>query len=232
MKPGDALGATGAGYTPPLPNSILTGLFMITRGAEALQSQASGLKNFKGTAIHDGWSPDFNFEPARPVLGDAPVRRERAGLTEKGSLWAEQMHEFLLDLYNRPPPIVAAAEVRQHYHIILTPAALEEPPPQAGKRGKPKQSTGRNGLNRLKTYEEGVLALALEAGVPFTTNPAERDLRLAKVKQPVSGGFRTTSGADVSARLPGVVSTVRPPGLKVFDTRDDWLARCGQLRGR
>jgi transposase len=186
------------------------------RGAEALASEASVLKDFTGTAVHDCWSPYFNFEDARHVLCGAHLLRELNSLVENGSLWAEDMHGLLLALHNMPRPIVAAEEVRKHYHLILAQADLEEPPPQPGKRGKPKQSKGRNLLNRLREHEDGVLAFALEPGVPFTNNQAERDLRPAKVKQKVSGCFRTKPGARVYARLQAAISTFRKQGMNVF----------------
>jgi transposase len=100
--------------------------------------------------------------------------------------------------------------------LILNQADREEPPPQRAKRGKPKQSKGRNLLNHLRTHETGVLAFALEPGIPFTNNQAERDLRPAKVKQKVSGCFRTKAGAQVYARLQAAISTFRKQGLNVF----------------
>lgn len=186
------------------------------RGAAALESEASILKNFTGNAVHDCWSPYFRFDGMRHVLCGAHLLRELAGLMEKGSLWAEEMREFLLDLYKMPHPIAAADEVRNHYHVILAHADAEEPPPQPGRCGKAKHSVGRNLLNRLKKHEEGVLAFALEEDVPFTNNQAERDLRPAKVKQKVSGCFRTENGAQVYARLQAVVSTFRKQGMQVF----------------
>ncbi|MCB1821637.1 MAG: transposase, partial [Candidatus Competibacteraceae bacterium] len=60
---------------------------------------------------------------------------------------------------------------------------------------------GYNHLDRLRTHQDGVLAFALDAGVPFTNNQLERDLRPAKVKLKVSGSFRTVAGAGVYARL-------------------------------
>jgi transposase len=179
------------------------------------------LKDFKGTAVHDCWSPYFNFEDARHVLCGAHLLRELAGLTENGSLWAGDMHEFLLYLYKIPRPIVAVEEVRKHYHIILAQAELKESLPQQGKRGKPKQSPGRNLLNLLRKHEDGVLSFALEPDIPFTNNQAERDLRPAKVKQKVSGCFRTKAGARAYARLQAVVSTFRKQGLNVFATLRD-----------
>jgi hypothetical protein len=66
---------------------------------------------------------------------------------------------------------------------------------------------------------------AFEVGVPFTNNQAERDLRGAKVKQKVSGCFRTEQGARVYARLQAAISTFRKQGLNVFATLRDLFAR-------
>jgi len=71
---------------------------------------------------------------------------------------------------------------------------------------------------RLKEHEEAVLAFALVEGVPFTNNQAERDLRPAKVKQKVSGCFRTGHGAGVYARVQAVMATCRKQGRNVFLT--------------
>jgi transposase len=196
------------------------------RGGEALTSEPSVLKDFTGTAVHDGWLPYFNFGDARHILCGAQVLRELTAREENGSLWAQEMREFRLDLYKMPRPLLAPEQVRQHYHIILARAEFEEPPPQPGKRGKPKQSPGRNRLNRLRQHEDGVLAFALESGVPFTNNQAERDLRPAKVKQKISGCFRTKAGARRYARLQATVSTFRKQGLNVFVTLRDLLAHC------
>lgn len=197
------------------------------RGIEALKSEASVLKAFKGTVVHDCWSPYFHFDAARHVLCGAHLLRELNNLMEQGTLWAGELHEFLLDLYRMPHSIATAAEeVQKHYHLILSQAEREEPPPQPGKRGKPKQSTGRNLLNRLKKHQDGVLAFALDPKVPFTNNQAERDLRPAKVKQKVSGCFRTLTGAEVYARLQAMISTFRKQELNVFiGLRDLFLMR-------
>ena len=68
----------------------------------------------------------------------------------------------------------------------------------------------------MRTHQDGVLAFALEAGVPFTNNQAERDLRPSKVKLKVSGGFRTVEGAQIYARIQAVISTFRKQGQGVF----------------
>ena len=196
------------------------------RGKNALESESSILKDFKGIAVHDCWSPYFKFDGMRHTLCGAHLLRELNNLVENDSLWANEMHQFLLDLYKTPYPSSANEQIRQHYHIILAQAEIEEPPPKPGKRGRPKQSVGRNLLNRLKKYEVGVLAFAFETDVPFTNNQAERDLRGAKVKQKVSGCFRTQSGAHTYARLQAVVLTVRKQGLNVLISLRNLFSRC------
>lgn len=86
-----------------------------------------------------------------------------------------------------------------------------------GRTGRDKRSKGRNLLDRLVLHQETVLAFAFELGVPFTNNQAERDLHGVKVKQRVSGCFRTESGAGVYARIAGLVSTMRKNGRDVVD---------------
>jgi transposase len=111
----------------------------------------------------------------------------------------------------------AVEEKRQKYHDILAKAEAEEPSPKpkTGK-GRPKSTSGRNLLRRLKEHEDAVLAFAWVEGVPFTNNQAERDLRPAKVKQKMSGCFRTQQGAKVYAHLQAVISTCRKQGRNVY----------------
>lgn len=186
------------------------------RGQAALTSPVSVLKDFTGTAVHDCWAPYFKFTDARHVLCGAHLLRELHGLKEDGSLWAAAMHNCLLDLYKMPRPIAAVDAVQKPYQTILEQADREEPPPRPSPRGKPQQTPGRNLLDRLRTHQDGVLAFALEAGVPFTNNQAERDLRPSKVKLKVSGGFRTVEGAQIYARIQAVISTFRKQGQGVF----------------
>ena len=120
------------------------------RGAAALESESSLLKDFTGTAAHDCWSPYFRFDNARHILCGAHLLRELAGIKEDGSLWAEEMREFLIDLYKMPHPVVTADEVRKHFRVILTHADEEEPLAMPGRRGKPKRSPGRNLLASAK----------------------------------------------------------------------------------
>lgn len=189
------------------------------RGGKALNSPDAVLPHLRGHVIHDCLAAYFKFTQVQHGLCNAHLLRELNGLMEQASLWAKTMHTFLLDLYTQPRPLSpeAAATARQRYQHILTQAEAEEPPPQppTGK-GRPKNTPGRNLLRRLTQHQEAVLAFAVVAGVPFTNNQAERDLRPAKIKQKVSGCFRTTSGAKVYARLQALISTARKQERNVF----------------
>jgi len=183
------------------------------RGKAALDSAQSALSEFANWLVHDCWGSYFTLAKARHSLCGAHLVRELQALLEQGSQWATLMQTYLLDLYKqtRQGPLEASQHQQwlTRYQTICQQGFLEEPPPEAGRRGRPKQSKGRNLLDRLVAHQKGVLAFGFEQGVPFTNNQAERDLRPAKVKQKVSNCFRTEAGAAHYARIAGFVSTMR-----------------------
>ncbi|MGB3795363.1 MAG: IS66 family transposase, partial [Alteraurantiacibacter sp.] len=201
------------------------------RGRVALESAASVLKDFTGIAVHDCWSSYFKFIQCRHALCGAHLLRELSALIDNGSTWATLMHAYLLGLYRQPRPLAEAerADWLRRYQTILFEAELEEPPPKQGKRGRPKCSLGRALLHRLRTHQQAVLTFAFEADVPFTNNQAERDVRPAKVKLKVSGGFRTFAGAEHYARIAAIISTLRKQGMNVFTSLRDLFALRSQL---
>lgn len=209
-------------------NAWYTHLFVHEkRGKAALRSEGSVLKDFTGYAIHDCLAAYFEFTQSQHGLCEAHIVRELHALIEDRSSWAVAMRAFLFALYDCERPLQGqeAEDARQQYRQILSQAEQEEPPPQpkAGK-GRPKNTPGRNLLRRLQQHEDAVLAFALVEGVPFTNNQAERDLRPAKVKQKVSGCFRTGQGAKVYARLQAVISTCRKQERNVFSVLRDLFA--------
>ena len=84
-------------------------------------------------------------------------------------------------------------------------------------RGRPKQRPGHNLLLRLSDHREEVLRFLHDPTVPFTNNDAERDLRMVKCKQKISGGFRTAMGAEYFARIRGFISTLRKQELSIIN---------------
>lgn len=183
------------------------------------------LPRFTGRAVHDCWASYFSFENCLHALCGAHLLRELNALVENGAQWAKEMHAFLMERYEQSEKgtQIAPHEAiwRLQYKAICEKADIEEPAPVARKRGKPKNSKGRNLLNRLLTYQEEVLAFALHQNVPFTNNCAEQAIRHVKIKQKISMSFRTLHGAEVYARIQGVINTVKKHKMNLFQTMKD-----------
>lgn len=201
------------------------------RGKEALESEASLLKDFTHRAVHDCWSSYFDFDKCLHALCGAHLLRELTQLAENGSQWAARMHQFFLNLYTAtqkgtaPLPAAERQDWLRQFKDICQTADKEELPPKQGKRGKPKNSKGRNLLNRLVKHQDYWLAFAIEPNVPFTNNQAERDIRCLKTKQKVATNFQTLKGAQYYARIQSFTSTLRKHSMSVFQNLIDVFDR-------
>jgi transposase len=190
------------------------------RGGEALESENSVIKYFQNRAVHDCWKPYFGFTQCKHALCCAHLLRELTNLIEKGSKWAEDMHRFIIDLYHESEKAtkVVADKIKWEvmFNQICQLADKEEPPPVQGERGKPKNTKGRNLLNRLVECKNEWLAFAFVENVPFSNNQAERDFRCVKTKQKVATNFQTFKGAQHYARIQSFVSTMRKHSMNVY----------------
>ncbi len=148
---------------------------------------------------------------------------------EQQQEWAHQMSELLLSMKEACDQARAAgrqaldpveiADWRAGYETVLQAgyqANPPEPPAPVPKKGRRKQSAARNLLDRLSVHQEAVLAFLQDLRVPFDNSQAERDLRMLKVQQKVSGCFRTPGGAQIFCRLRSYLSSLRKQGLNVF----------------
>jgi transposase len=189
------------------------------RGKEALNSPKSIIPRFSGWAIHDCWSSYFSYKKARHAVCGAHLLRELEALIEDASFWAKEFQDFLLKvfLFRKENPDISKSEWMQEYDALCVKADLEEPQPEISvKKGRKKRTKGRNLLKRLTEKKDAVLAFAYHAEVPFTNNQAERDIRPIKLKQKISGCFRTFYGAEIYARISGYVSTLRKNQFNIF----------------
>jgi transposase len=135
---------------------------------------------------------------------------------EQQEAWADELSGFLLESLQRrkragAPDEKAFKKILARYHAILAKGRLHHP----GNQGAP--SKAANLLDRLEDYDLSVLACLCDPEVPFTNNQGERDIRMEKVRQKISGCFRTLHGARVFARIRGYISTCRKQGRNLLE---------------
>jgi transposase len=181
------------------------------------------LTSFVGTLIHDGWKP-YRDLACYHALCNAHHLRELTYIFEQmGQSWANRLIEMLLaacqevERVGGPLPHDRIAYFRSLYLEILAEGEAANPrAPPSGKRGRTRQSKAVNLLHRLRTYTDDVLRFMTDPGVPFTNNLAEQAVRMPKVKQKVSGCFRTLRGAQSFCIVRSYLDTLRKQGANLF----------------
>ena len=182
----------------------------------------------QGVGMHDGLETYWRYGFVH-ALCNVHHLRELTFVSEQWSqAWATDMKTLLRQIKE------AVAEARARGQARLSPETQQEfetrytsilargfaanpPPPRPpGTRGRPKRGRVLSLLDRLSTHRDAVLRFMRDFSVPFDNNQAERDLRMVKVKQKVSGCFRQPSGADMFCRIRGYISTVRKQRRQVL----------------
>jgi transposase len=197
------------------------------RGNEATDSVGI-LPAFRGVLCHDHWKPYYCYTQCLHSLCNAHHLRELTRAWEQdGQTWAKQLKDFLentnrtVDNGNGKLASKASKAAWQQYRKILKQAETECPPPdeknRQGKRGRLKRSKARNLLERFINFEGDVLRFMDNEIVPFTNNQGERDIRMTKVHQKISGCFRSMKGAEMFCRIRGYLSTCRKQGVNSSD---------------
>ena len=205
------------------------------RGKEAMDDVGI-LNNFRGTAVHDHWKPYFKYEGCSHALCNAHHLRELQFMEKQYEQpWASDMSKLLFEIKKAVEESqydqLSTKEIEkfdQCYDEILeagfaaNPSILSDGDDvKAVKKGRPKRTPPVNFLIRLRDYKPQVLAFMYDFNVPFDNNQGERDVRMVKVKQKVSGCFRTIEGAKRFGRIRGYISTVRKNANNAFDAIRD-----------
>jgi len=196
------------------------------RGQEAMDRMGV-LPYYHGRLCHDHWTPYYRYGKVIHVLCNAHHLRElERVIEEEGHVWAKGMKTFLLalnDEVHASGGVLSNEKIiacQKRYVEILDQGELEcpkPPPKEPGKRGRQKKNFSRNLLERLRDFQEDTLRFMAEAIVPFTNNQGERDLRMTKVQQKISGCFRSMEGARIFCRIRSFLSTCRKNNVSPTD---------------
>ena len=186
------------------------------RGYDAIETMGI-LEGYSGWLVHDFWSPYFKLSCSHAMCNQHIVR-ELTYFEEKYS-WAKNLKTLLLDSNEEPDSMSPDQWYEQYSKIVKEGYAQidfkpDKSKPQKGRIAKPKEL---NLLERLDKHKNRVLAFLENAEVPFTNNQAEQDVRMAKVKQKISGCFRSWSGARLFASIRSYISTSIKQKQGVFD---------------
>ena len=192
------------------------------RGCEAIEAIGI-IPRYGGVAVHDCWASYLSYAHCDHALCGAHLLRELTFIVDAHDYaWAKRMKRLLLyachAVSKRDDKVLSEDEykaVQKRYRTLLTQGERELPPippRQKGQRGKVAKSDAHNLWERLKKYESAVLRFAKHPDVAFTNNRAERDLRMSKVKQKVSGCFRTRKYAEAYCRISSYLQSMANQG--------------------
>jgi len=205
------------------------------RGAQAMD-KIDILPDFEGRAIHDFWSAYFHYDCDHGIC-NAHILRELVFIHEQHEKsWAKDMINCLLDAKtlvdqakNNELNSLNSGQlnkIKNRYQKIIGQAEEQEPfpvPTAKKKRGRKKKSKARNLLERLRDYQNEILAFTNDFRVPFDNNLSERDIRMIKVKLKISGMFRTIAGADSFCCLRSYISTAMKNKTSIIQALSDLI---------
>jgi transposase len=213
------------------------------RGSEGINKMGL-LPEYQKIVSHDCFSPYFNpeYDFGHALCGAHLIRECQSIVDHDKEAWAKEMKTLLQEICKegkeareegRLVSLEKMKELEQKYDDTIQDGRKETAPlvkeweqvhvnkKGTQKRGKKAQPKSVNLLDRFTKYKEAILISLHDSRVPFDNNQAERDIRMIKVKQKVSGSFRTLNGANIFARIRGVISTAQKRGMNILSTLGD-----------
>jgi transposase len=201
------------------------------RGREAIEAIGL-LPAYKGTAVHDAWQAYFPYMNCTHALCNAHILRELSFLYEQeGQAWAKDLHLLLINMKKQKerdqvlgltPPQKEIERLSVAYDEFVSEGCEKNPirysEETLKKKGSKKQSPARNMLDRLLFHRDKILLFLHRREIPFDNNQAERDLRMMRVKENISGLFRSSEGARAFCQTRSFISTIRKKGLRVLSS--------------
>ena len=166
--------------------------------------------------MHDCYPFYFSYDQCLHALCNEHLLRELQFLWEvQNQAWAKKLSDLLLRLYRRRQKLGEFNQrqfqrAHKRYLTIVQEGRRLHPPRKGA------QSKAANLLDRLEEFDSNILAFLWDERVPFTNNLAEQDIRMMKVRQKISGCFRTFTGAQIFCRIRSYISTCRKQGINVW----------------
>ncbi len=209
----------------------LTYYFVHPKRGRLAMDEMGILPEFKGKAVHDGLRSYQGYDCEHFLCNAHHLRALQYVLENYGQWWAFHLSVLLVSIHSQVKTLKAQGEtallpedlvvLSARYDDILDQGFDQNlmPPPdrtKPKKRGRPKRSLQRNLLERLRTHKAAVLGFMHDFSVPFDNNQAERDLRMMKLKQKISGCSRSEHGAKAFCRIRGYLSTLRKQGHDIL----------------
>lgn len=206
--------------------AVLTFLGVHRRRGVAATDDLGVLARVRGTLVHDRWAPYWRYTKAAHAVCNAHILRDLAGVAEVASQrsWANAMTALLLDAKRRAEAAASGLEavprgqraaLRARYNRIVADALAANPEPSR-KRDALERASYNLGV-ALRDHADEILRFTADLRVPFDNNQAERDLRMAKLQQKISGTFRTEDGARRFATVRSYIETGRKHGHNPID---------------
>jgi hypothetical protein len=182
------------------------------------------ISKYQGSLVHDCWASYLSYDHCSHGLCGSHILRKLTFIIESNDYqWAKQLKALLKEACAKVTRSKRKrltwknyARLQRQYRKILKNGASEMPPvleKKSGRRGKVAKSDAHNLHERLVKHKKAVLLFAKKSQVPFTNNWAERDLRMSKVKQKVSGCFRSEKYAKAYCRISSYLQTMANKGI-------------------
>ena len=207
-------------------SSLYTLLSCHKRRGRAAMDDVGVIAKMTGVAVHDGWKPYRSYDVVH-ALCNAHHIRELAGVVEHFDQdWADEMIDLLLDAKEATESAMAKGHkhldattlhsIRVRYGQLVSKGWAANEEPSTANASKWYANSAANLLERLDTYRDDVLRFTTDFNVPFDNNQGERDIRMVKLQQKISGSWRTKAGADHFCAIRSYVSTMKKHGYDVL----------------
>lgn len=218
-------------------SSTMTYYMLHQKRGRAAMDAMEIIPSYQGVLVHDHWTPYNKYTNCTHSYCNAHILRELNGITEKESVaWSQDMHTLLTNMNiavhkakDSDKTQLSQPQIQKfilNYEKIIKSANNYYPPPEKNlkkARGRPKQEKGKNLLDRLSKYQDETLRFLSDFKVPFTNNLAERDLRMIKVKEKISGSFASFKGGEIFCRIRSYISTLKKNNIAVLQGLRDAL---------